>query len=83
MVLITSKWFVLMVCLDACFGVLPAKTLVLANEKASLAAAKGIGVVDKIEGVEKNNNNNNNNNNKQLNFKELVKIPIPNKFYRE
>jgi len=44
MVLITSKWFVLMVCLDACFGVLPAKTLVLANEKASLAAAKGIGL---------------------------------------
>ena len=41
-----------------------------------------IEVINKIEGVEKNNNNNNNNN-KQPNFKELVKIPIPNKFYKE
>ena len=39
------------------------------------------GVVNKIEGVEKDNNNNNNN--EQPNFKELVKIPTPNKFYRE
>ena len=37
------------------------------------------GIVNKIEGVEKDNDNNN----EQPNFKELVKIPAPNKFHGE
>ena len=40
------------------------------------------GVVDKIEGVEKDNDNNDDDD-KQPNFKELVKIPALDKFYRE